>query len=175
LSLWVVRDRLRSPLVGQEFPVHDDDDTVALEVRGTLEVRHGDGIYLRSLPNDSGHLMELMTQRHRLPSILEAREALETQLAALAAARRTDADIAAMDSALEAMAADIDADGLGEEGDRLFHEAVTRAARRPPTGRFHGRARCAHQRDPAEFARRTGTAATLAQRTSPHPGGNPPR
>ena len=105
--------------------------TVALEVRGTLEVRHGDGIYLRSLPNDSGHLMELMTQRHRLPAILEAREALETQLAGLAAARRTEADLAAMDRALEVMAADIDAEGFGEEGDRLFHEAVTRAAQSP--------------------------------------------
>jgi GntR family transcriptional regulator, transcriptional repressor for pyruvate dehydrogenase complex len=107
--------------------------TVALEVRGTLEVRHGDGIYLRSLPNDSGHLMELMTQRHRLPAILEAREALETQLAALAAARRTETDLEAMDRALKIMAADIDADGFGfgEEGDRLFHEAVTRAARSP--------------------------------------------
>ena len=102
--------------------------TIALEVRGTLEVRHGDGIYLRSLPNDSGHLMELMTQRHRLPAILEAREALETQLATLAAARRTDADITVMEQALDAMAADIGAGGLGEEGDRLFHEAVTHAA-----------------------------------------------
>jgi GntR family transcriptional repressor for pyruvate dehydrogenase complex len=105
--------------------------TVALEVRGTLEVRHGDGIYLRSLPNDSGHLMELMARRHRLPAILEAREALETQLAALAAIRRTEADIAAMDRALAVMAADIDAGGLGEEGNRLFHGAVTRAARSP--------------------------------------------
>src|SRR5260370_29136106 len=102
--------------------------TIALEVRGTLEVRHGDGIYLRSLPNDSGHLMELMTQRHRLPAILEAREALETQLAALAAVRRTETDLAAMDRALKVMAADIDADGFGDEGDRLFPEAVTRAA-----------------------------------------------
>src|SRR5713226_9512310 len=105
--------------------------TVALEVRGTLEVRHGDGIYLRALPNDSGRLMELMTQRHRLPEILEAREALETQLAALAAARRTEEDVAAMGRALDVMAADIEADGFGEEGDRLFHEAVTRAARSP--------------------------------------------
>ena len=105
--------------------------TIALEVRGTLEVRHGDGIYLRSLPDDSGRLMELTTKRHRLPAILEAREALETQLAALAAARRTGADIAAMDQALDLMAADIDAGGLGEEGERLFHEAITRAARSP--------------------------------------------
>jgi GntR family transcriptional repressor for pyruvate dehydrogenase complex len=105
--------------------------TVALEVRGTLEVRHGDGIYLRSMPDDPGHLMELMTRRHRLPEILEAREALETQLAALAAARRTDADIGVMVKALDAMAADVASGGLGEEGDRLFHETVTAAARSP--------------------------------------------
>jgi GntR family transcriptional repressor for pyruvate dehydrogenase complex len=110
--------------------------TVALEVRGTLEVRHGDGIYLSSLPNDPGRLMELMTQRHRLPAILEAREALETQLAALAAARRTDADLAEMESALTTMAADIKADGFGEEGDQLFHEAITRAARSPLLAEF---------------------------------------
>src|SRR5256885_15195396 len=93
--------------------------TIALEVRGTLEVRHGDGIYLKSLPNESGHLMELMTQRHRLPAILEAREALETQLAALAAARRTGEDLAEMTRGPDVMAADIEADGFGEEGDRL--------------------------------------------------------
>ena len=80
--------------------------TVALEVRGTLEVRHGDGIYLRSEPRDSGHLMELMTRRHRLPAILEAREALETELAGLAAARRTNADARALARALVLMADD---------------------------------------------------------------------
>src|ERR1700730_10511882 len=101
---------------------------IALASPRTPKVRHDDGTSLRSLPNDSGRLMELMTQRHRLPAILEAREALETQLAALAAARRTETDLAAMDRALKIMAADIDADGFGEEGDRLFHEAVTRAA-----------------------------------------------
>jgi GntR family transcriptional repressor for pyruvate dehydrogenase complex len=105
--------------------------TVALEVRGTLEVRHGDGIYLRSPPNDSGHLMELMARRHRLPAILEAREALETELAGLAAARRTDAELRTMALALDVMADDIESGGLGEEGDRLFHEAVTRAAGSP--------------------------------------------
>src|SRR5260370_40815447 len=80
--------------------------------------------------------MKLMTQRHRLPEILEAREALETQLAALAAARRTQDDLAAMTEALNEMAADIDAGGLGEDGDRPFHEAVTRAARSPRRAQF---------------------------------------
>jgi GntR family transcriptional regulator, transcriptional repressor for pyruvate dehydrogenase complex len=110
--------------------------TIALEVRGTLEVRHGDGIYLASLPNDSGRLMELTTQRHRLPAILEAREALETQLAALAATRRKETDVAAMDQALDMMAADVAEGGLGEEGDRLFHEAVTQAAHSPLLAEF---------------------------------------
>ena len=36
-----------------------------------------------------------------------------------------------MDHALDVMAADIEAGGFGEEGDRLFHEAVTSAARSP--------------------------------------------
>jgi GntR family transcriptional repressor for pyruvate dehydrogenase complex len=110
--------------------------TVALEVRRILEVRHGDGIYLRSAPGASGHFSELMTRRHRLPAILEAREALETQLAALAAERRTDADLGAMELALTKMQADIAAGGLGEDGDRLFHEAVTSAARSPVLADF---------------------------------------
>jgi GntR family transcriptional repressor for pyruvate dehydrogenase complex len=103
--------------------------TVALEVRGTLEVRHGDGIYLRALPSSADTVGELMRRRHRLPEVLEAREALETHLAGLAATRRTQADIDAMNAALDEMAADVAAGGLGEEGDRLFHESVTRAAR----------------------------------------------
>jgi len=45
--------------------------------------------------------------------------------------RRNDADLAAMAEALDAMAADIQAGELGEEGDRLFHQAVTTAARSP--------------------------------------------
>lgn len=110
--------------------------TVALEVRGTVEVRHGDGIYLRSMPDDAGHLTELMMQRHRLPEILEAREAVETQLAALAAVRRTDDELARMSAALDVMAADIEGGGLGLEGDRMFHQAVTRAARSPLLAEF---------------------------------------
>ncbi|HEX9031830.1 MAG TPA: FadR/GntR family transcriptional regulator [Streptosporangiaceae bacterium] len=110
--------------------------TVALEVRGTLEVRHGNGIYLRARPSDAGNVSELMSRRIRLPEILDAREALETQLAALAAARRTPADIEAIDAALAEMSADIASGGLGEEGDRLFHESVTRAARSPLLAQF---------------------------------------
>lgn len=119
--------------------------------------------------------MELMTQRHRLPEILEAREALETQLAALAAGRRTDGDVAEMERALAAMAADIADGGLGEEGDRLFHEAVTRAARSPMLADF-----MAALAVPISETRRSslgepGLLASLAPRTSRDPGGDPSR
>src|SRR3974377_698703 len=50
--------------------------TVALEVRGIFEVRHGDGIYLKSSPHDSAHVVELLTRRHRLPEIIQDPEAL---------------------------------------------------------------------------------------------------
>jgi GntR family transcriptional repressor for pyruvate dehydrogenase complex len=68
-------------------------------------------------------------RRHaqQLPEIIEAREALETKLAALAAGRRTDSDLAAMDEALEFMERDIASGGRGVEGDERFHAAVTAA------------------------------------------------
>src|SRR5260370_25955985 len=46
--------------------------TVALQARGPLERCHGDGIYLRSLPNDSGALLKPMTPRTHLPETLQA-------------------------------------------------------------------------------------------------------
>ena len=73
-------------------------------------------------------------RRHaqRLPDIIEAREALESKLAGLAAARRTEEDLARIDEALAVMAADIEAGGRGVEGDELFHAAVTDGRRTPP-------------------------------------------
>jgi GntR family transcriptional regulator, transcriptional repressor for pyruvate dehydrogenase complex len=52
---------------------------------------------------------------------------LESKLAELAAVRRTEEDLARIDSALDVMARDIEAGGRGVEGDELFHAAVTAA------------------------------------------------
>ncbi|MFD8566258.1 FadR/GntR family transcriptional regulator [Streptomyces sp. NPDC057694] len=102
---------------------------VVLEVQGLVEVRHGGGTYLVRDGLDVAEPVERLVERKkRLPDVLEAREALETKLAELAAERRTDADLAALRSALDLMAEDIGAGGLGVEGDRLFHAAVTAAA-----------------------------------------------
>lgn len=102
---------------------------VVLEVHGLVEVRHGGGTCLVRDRLDVEPVEELLARRQRLPDVLEAREALETKLAELAARRRTRDDLDAMAEALAVMAGEIADGGHGTEGDRLFHAAVTAAAR----------------------------------------------
>ena len=101
---------------------------VVLEVQGLVDVRHGGGTYLVKDTLDTEPVETLVERRRRLPDVLDAREALETKLAALAAARRTDANLADIDAALEAMQRQVENGDLGEDGDRRFHAAVTAAA-----------------------------------------------
>lgn len=100
---------------------------VAMEVVGVVAVRHGDGAILVESQAASRIVSALRQHAERLPEVIEAREALETKLAALAAVRRTDEDLEQIDAALEFMAADIDNGGRGVEGDERFHAAVTAA------------------------------------------------
>jgi GntR family transcriptional repressor for pyruvate dehydrogenase complex len=100
---------------------------VAMEVVGVVSVRHGDGAVLVDSSGTSKVVDALRRHAQRLPDIIEAREALESKLAGLAAVRRTEEDLARIDAALEVMAADIAAGGRGVEGDELFHAAVTTA------------------------------------------------
>lgn len=103
--------------------------TLSLEVQGFLEVRHGGGIYVRSLDVDPERLKAMLMRRRRLPDVLEAREAIECMLARLAAQRRTDTDLESIDEALRIMAADV-ADGkIGDAADQRFHTAIAQAAK----------------------------------------------
>ncbi len=102
---------------------------VVLEVQGLVDVRHGGGMYLRGADLRIEPVAALVDRKRRLPEVLEAREALETKLAELAARRRTTADLAEIDAALSDMRAEIEAGQLGVDGDRRFHAAVTAAAR----------------------------------------------
>ena len=114
---------------------------VALEVIGAVSVRHGDGTVVTRVGaglapggdevGDAGTrrtVEAIRAHADRLPEIIDTRDALETKLAALAAERRTEGDLARIDAALRAMADDIEAGGRGVEGDELFHAAVTAAA-----------------------------------------------
>jgi len=100
---------------------------VAMEVVGVVAVRHGDGAVLVESSGTSKVVEALRRHAQRLPDIIEAREALESKLAGLAAVRRTEEDLTRIDEALAVMADDIEAGGRGVEGDELFHAAVTTA------------------------------------------------
>ena len=102
----------------------------ALRVRGVVEVRHGDGIYLLHHADDLlGTLAEGLIESHaHLPAINEAREAIEPHAARLAARRRTDADLVALRAALELMREEIARGDAGVTGDERFHGAVMAAA-----------------------------------------------
>lgn len=101
---------------------------VVLEVQGLVEVRHGGGTSLLGNGLDAEPVDRLVERRRRLPDVLEAREALETKLAELAAQRRTEQDLTALRAALAHMAAEIADGGHGVEGDRRFYACVTAAA-----------------------------------------------
>jgi GntR family transcriptional repressor for pyruvate dehydrogenase complex len=101
---------------------------VVLEVQGLVEARHGGGTYLVRDTLDVEPVEQLVERRKRLPEVLEAREALETKLAELAAERRTDAELETIREALDFMRDEIDGGDNGVEGDRRFHAAVTAAA-----------------------------------------------
>ena len=105
----------------------------ALRVRGLVEIRHGDGVYLLRAPRDVIPTLaaEIADSEVDHPMIWEVREAIEVQSARLAASRRDDADLQAMRAALEDMASQISAGGDGIEEDRRFHRAVAHAAHNP--------------------------------------------
>ena len=102
---------------------------VVLQALGFVDVRHGEGVFLRRTRGFGESLAKLLDKRRRLPDVFEAREALEVKLAELAAGRRSERDLDAMKTTIDEMAMDISAGGLGIDGDAAFHRAIALAAR----------------------------------------------
>ena len=102
---------------------------VVLQALGFVDVRQGEGVFLRRTRGFGESLAKLLERRRRLPDVLEAREALEVKLAELAAAHRSPDDLDAMKAALAQMEAEIASGALGTEGDAAFHHAIALAAR----------------------------------------------
>ncbi|MEZ5076939.1 MAG: FadR/GntR family transcriptional regulator [Solirubrobacterales bacterium] len=102
----------------------------AMRVMGVVDVRPGAGIFLVRPPADlvpglAGAVAEAEVDH---PMIWEVREGIEVQAARLAARRRDQRDLEAMESALAAMAGSIADGGDGIDGDRLFHRTIAAAA-----------------------------------------------
>src|ERR1700674_4838201 len=136
----LVRESSMAP--GDQFPSERDlaqrlqvsrtsvrQSFVVLQALGFVDVRHGEGVFLRRTRGFGDSLTKLLERRRRLPDVLEAREALEVKLAELAAAHRIDDDLDAMRAAVAQMEGEISEGGLGTEGDAAFHHAIALAAR----------------------------------------------
>ncbi|CAA0110594.1 HTH-type transcriptional regulator LutR [Mycolicibacterium vanbaalenii] len=103
----------------------------ALAHAGILEVRQGDGTYVRATSEVSGALRRLCGAELR--DVLQVRRGLEVEAARLAAAQRTEADL----SELRALLARRDGYQAGGDTDEFaradaeFHLAVVRSSHNP--------------------------------------------
>ena len=98
----------------------------ALQYTGMLEIRRGDGTFVRARSEVPGAIARSGAS---LAQVLEARAALEPQLARLAAERADDADCDLIEAALRVRATADDARWV--DADVAVHEAIARAARNP--------------------------------------------
>jgi len=100
----------------------------ALAHAGLLEVRQGDGTYVRATSEVSGALRRLYGAELR--EVLEVRRGLEVEGARLAASRRTAADVAEMRRLLVRRDACFDAGDTDDfaRADTEFHLAVVRSS-----------------------------------------------
>ncbi len=104
----------------------------SLTLLGIVEVRQGDGTYLRS--TESSLLPQsiewgLLLGQKRTRDLIEARRYLEVIIAELAASRRDDDDLAALRSHLDEMRSDATDPDAFVAADVAFHFRVAQAAR----------------------------------------------
>jgi DNA-binding FadR family transcriptional regulator len=98
---------------------------IALEVDGLVEVRTGSGVYVKSTSPTGGapHAADM-----GMFELLEARRAFESEAAALAAARISDEELAALRGLVDEMAEENKRDvELSEDADRRFHMGIAAA------------------------------------------------
>jgi GntR family transcriptional repressor for pyruvate dehydrogenase complex len=103
----------------------------SLEVMGLIDSKVGSGTYVREVSLDS--LMDafagILKQNERMVvELIEVRMLLEVEIAKLAAKRRTEDNLRAIENALELIENEIEQGELGFEGDNAFHEELTNAA-----------------------------------------------
>ena len=96
----------------------------SMEMMGCVESHVGEGTYIKtpSLQEIVDPFSMLIAQNGRMGGdLIEARLILETEIAALAARRRTDEQLSALEKTLAEMRRDIESGGMGIEADERFH------------------------------------------------------
>lgn len=106
----------------------------ALEVLGVVEVRPGVGIFIGPRQADQDAVAEQVStliEEAGPNEILEVRAIVEPGFARVAAGRRTDADLVALETMVKQMESDLREGRDGWEPDLGFHKAVAAATRNP--------------------------------------------
>lgn len=104
----------------------------ALEMMGLLEIRSGEGTYIKQVNIDSVVAplsWVLSMEKDIVLELLEVRKILETQAAVLAAERAGEAELKEMNEALEEMQNDLHMGRLGDTPDLNFHYAIARGTK----------------------------------------------
>lgn len=102
----------------------------ALAEKGLVEVKHGKGVYVLSpTPDRLIEPMQLLLKAGdgSLLSLLEVREILEVEIAALAAERATKAEIDALEAVLRQEERMVESPEAYVESDLEFHDLLSRA------------------------------------------------
>ncbi|WP_431126493.1 FadR/GntR family transcriptional regulator [Variovorax paradoxus] len=103
-----------------------------LKSLGLLDSRQGSGVYVRPAGVEPLRFeMPHVASREAVIQMVELRRALEAEVAALAAERRTPEDVQRIREAIEALHAAVSAGGNGADEDVRFHRAIAEAARNP--------------------------------------------
>ncbi|MFC4775762.1 FadR/GntR family transcriptional regulator [Paenibacillus sp. GCM10023252] len=101
----------------------------ALKAMGWVTIRHGGGTFVSTvLPPAAEDTGDLFQSAKLLQEVLEVRKFIEAGCAALAAARRTEEDLAELKHTLQRMDEALGDETASEEADLQFHLAIARAA-----------------------------------------------
>ena len=100
---------------------------IALEVEGWVEVRTGSGIYVQPPQQRNGHGAGANGADWGPLQVMQARELVEGEVAALAARHAKRAHVAEMAGAIQRMHDDVAAGIEPRAGDEAFHTAIAQA------------------------------------------------
>ncbi len=111
----------------------------ALNLAGILEIKHGEGIYIKRPGPDS--IIEpltfiLLLEKDKLQNILEVRKALEVEAAGLAAERCPPELLEELKKVVEEMEEDLPAGKKAEQLDLSFHLTLAQASQNPLLSRL---------------------------------------
>ncbi|RIN87166.1 FadR family transcriptional regulator [Mammaliicoccus sciuri] len=101
----------------------------ALRAMGYVEIKHGQGTFIVEREEVYFNIEAINGDVKDIENLLEVRKIVEVGVSRLAAEKRTDDDLHAIESALKDMKQAIQDNELGEASDLKFHLAVVEAAK----------------------------------------------